>query len=94
MRTSLRLGLLLSVMAYGACFMSAGWGVAQENATARELEKTAAKGEPTAMYDLGVLYQYGWGVAQDYAKAREWYEKAAAKDNAEAKVRLEKLGTR
>ena len=25
----------------------------------------------------------GYGVPQDYAKAREWYEKAAAKDDAE-----------
>ena len=40
------------------------------------------------MNNLGWLYQAGHGVPQDYAKAREWYEKAAAKDNAQAMKNL------
>jgi len=40
------------------------------------------------MTGLGLVYQYGLGVAQDYAQARAWYEKAAAKDNADAMVNL------
>jgi TPR repeat protein len=38
------------------------------------------------MFNLGVLYQNGWGVAKDPDKAREWYEKAAAKGDADAKA--------
>src|SRR5262249_55943197 len=49
-----------------------------------EYEKAAAKGDASAMFNLGVLYHNGQGVAQDYAKAREWYEKAAAKGDASA----------
>ncbi len=40
------------------------------------------------MTNLGALYHDGRGVAQDYAKAREWYEKAAAKDDADAMFNL------
>jgi TPR repeat protein len=46
------------------------------------------------MVSLGLLYENGKGVPQDYAKAREWYEKAAAKDNADAKTRLQQLPVR
>ena len=43
------------------------------------------------MSNLGALYHNGEGVARDYAKAREWFEKAAEKGDADAKVYLEKL---
>jgi tetratricopeptide (TPR) repeat protein len=62
---------------------------AKDYARAREwYEKAAAKGDATAMTNLGQLYHYGRGVAQDYAKAREWYEKAAAKGDATAMTNL------
>ena len=62
-----------------------GYGVAQDYAKAREwYEKAAAKGDASAMVNLGLLYENGHGVAQDYAKAREWYEKAADKGDASA----------
>jgi TIR domain/Sel1 repeat len=48
-----------------------------------EYEKAAAKGDASAMFNLGVLYENGFGVAQDYAKAGAWYEKAAAKGRRE-----------
>ena len=51
-------------------------------------ETAAAKGDASAMFNLGLLYENGQGVAQDYAKAREWYEKAAANDNASAMFNL------
>lgn len=41
-----------------------------------------------------VLFANGAGVARDYGKAREWYEKAAAKGNANAKKALEQLPSR
>ena len=54
-------------------------------------EKAADKGDTTAMFNLGLLYENGLGVAQDYAMAREWYEKAADKGHAKAMGYLEKL---
>ena len=40
------------------------------------------------MNNVGVLYNNGLGVAQDYAKAREWFERAAAKGEAEGMTNL------
>src|SRR5262245_14719527 len=54
----------------------------------QQYENAAAKGDASAMFNLGVLYHNGQGVAQDYAKAREWYEKAAAKGDASAMFNL------
>jgi len=54
----------------------------------QEYEKAAAKGDASAMFNLGVLYENGFGVAQNYAKAREWYEKAADEGNASAMFNL------
>jgi Sel1 repeat/TIR domain len=54
----------------------------------KDYEKAAAKGDASAMFNLGVLYHNGQGVAQDYVKAREWYEKAAAKGEASAMFNL------
>ncbi len=48
----------------------------------------ADHGDPTAMRNLGWLYEDGFGVAQDHAKAREWYEKAADKGDADGMVNL------
>jgi hypothetical protein len=61
-----------------------GLGVAQDYNKARWWYERAAD----------TLYEQGLGVAQDYNTARWWYERAAAKGGADAKVRLEKLGTR
>ena len=47
-------------------------------------EAGAELGDAVSMGNLGWAYETGLGVAQDYAKAREWYEKAAAKDDADA----------
>jgi TPR repeat protein len=71
--------------------------LAAEFAEARDwLEKEAAKGDQSAMYALGTLYEDGpgedgAGIPQDYVKAREWYERAAAKNNADAMFHLGKL---
>jgi len=59
--------------------------VAQDFATARDwFEKSAAKGNEDALFQLGALYANGQGVAHDYAKARDWFEKGAAKGNERA----------
>jgi len=54
----------------------------------KEYEKAAAKGDASAMFNLGVLYHNGQGMAQDYVKARECYEKAAAAGDADAMFNL------
>ena len=54
----------------------------------KDYEKAAAKGDASAMFNLGVLYHNGQGVVQDYVKAREWYEKAAANGDASAMFNL------
>ena len=51
-------------------------------------EEAAAKGDASAMVNLGNFYEKGVGVPQDYAKAREWYEKAAAKGDTLAMIGL------
>ena len=55
------------------------------------IENAAAKGDASAMYKLGVLYENGSGVTKDYAKAREWYEKGAAKGDTDAMTNLAML---
>jgi TPR repeat protein len=44
-----------------------------------------------AMNNLGLQYVSGRGAPEDHAKAREWFEKAAARGNARAKMYLERL---
>jgi len=43
-----------------------------------ELLKPAEQGDPTAQYNLGIMYSEGIGVPKDYPKAIEWFKKAAA----------------
>jgi TPR repeat protein len=45
------------------------------------------------MYDLALLYERGIGVEGDLARARSWYERAAARDHAEARAALQRLGS-
>jgi TPR repeat protein len=79
-----------------ASFYQLGWGVAQDDAKAREwYEKAADKGHADAMHSLGEVYEWGrLGVAQDDAMAAEWYEKAADKGDPVAKSSLEQLRNR
>ena len=50
--------------------------------------KAAEKGNATAQYNAGVLYENGKGVAQDYAEAARWYRKAAEQGHAKAQYNL------
>ena len=40
-------------------------------------EKSANKGYPAGMRNVGMCYEYGRGVEEDLEKAEEWYKKAA-----------------
>ncbi|GAA4462316.1 tetratricopeptide repeat protein [Nemorincola caseinilytica] len=48
----------------------------------------AAKGDVTAMYNVGCYYYYGMGVPKNYTTASQWLTKAAAKDNTDAMLLL------
>ena len=48
----------------------------------------AAKEDPTALYKLGVMYEYGEGVAQDHEKAFNYFKTAAEKDHVDAWINL------
>lgn len=48
----------------------------------------AAKGDPTALYYLGEMYENGLGTTMDLKQAFEQYEKSAAKGNPLAKYKL------
>jgi len=37
----------------------------------------AERGDPVAMFELGLCYEKGLGVLQDHAQAAQWYRKAA-----------------
>jgi TPR repeat protein len=41
------------------------------------LRSLAEVGNPTAAFDLGVLYSHGRGVKQDYTESMRWYRKAS-----------------
>ena len=50
---------------------------ARSNATILELKEAVARGEMSAAYILGRLYEEGWGVRRDSRQAFDWYLTAA-----------------
>ena len=56
-----------------------------------KLQSAAEKGDVSAMYELGNVYEGGGGVTQDHAQARRWYQKAADAGNAGAMYSLGNL---
>ena len=50
--------------------------------------KDAEKGDATAQFKLGIIYNNGWGVPADIAEATEWYRKAAEQGHAASKDML------
>ena len=50
--------------------------------------KSAAEGDPEAIYKLGVMYESGDGVVQDHKAAFEYFKSAAEKDHEDAWVNL------
>jgi peptidoglycan hydrolase-like protein with peptidoglycan-binding domain len=53
----------------------------------------AARGEPIAMFNLGVLYEQAIGVEVDLVRARAWYERAAALKHPGARAALQRLSS-
>ena len=54
----------------------------------KNIRADAAKGDPNAQYNMGVLYERGQIVKQDYKEAIKWYRKAADQDLAMAQFNL------
>ncbi|MBE6364291.1 MAG: sel1 repeat family protein [Lentisphaerae bacterium] len=54
----------------------------------RWFRRAADQGYANAECFLGLCYTFGRGVTQNYVTARSWFEKAAAKDIAEAQYNL------
>ena len=61
---------------------------AQSPAGLTELRLLAERGQATAQFDLGAMYEYGRGVAQDDVEAVKWYRKAAMQGVDDAQYRL------
>ncbi len=52
----------------------------------------AAKGNNTAMRNIGLMYEKGQGVSQNRQEAVKWYKAAADKGNEKAKEALARIG--
>jgi TPR repeat protein len=61
---------------------------AEYEATAKALRKSAEKGDASAQFRLGQLYDEGTGVPKDYRQAMEWFEKAAKQGHVGAQINL------
>ena len=48
------------------------------HAAAASLVRLGELGHPTAIYEMGYLYEHGDGVPQDMAEAARWYARGAA----------------
>jgi hypothetical protein len=71
-----------------------GEGVPLNNAeAARWFQKATNKGNASAMYDLGTLYEDGKGVTKSTSIANQLYRRAAVLGNEEAKKRLARLAS-
>jgi len=51
-------------------------------------EHFADHGDPTAQYNVGLIYDLGRSVPQDYERAKEWYVMAADQGHVDAQARL------
>ena len=82
---SLRSGLLhivfvIALFAISGCTVDGSAALSKgDYVTAVRLWRTAAeRGDPSAQYALGVMYDKGQGVPQDRNEALIWYRKSAA----------------
>ncbi|MBI1778549.1 MAG: sel1 repeat family protein [Proteobacteria bacterium] len=64
---------------YGGLFLVGIGGIPYDLATARSwLQRSAAGGNPTAAFNLGVMAEKGDGMPADPGEAFRWYRQAAA----------------
>ena len=73
----------------GLFYLEGSHGLKQNySEAARWFRRSAEKGNSSAMFQLGKLYEEGSGVEQDTDEALKWYQAAADGGNEEAKSRL------
>jgi localization factor PodJL len=58
------------------------------------LRLAAAKGDPSAQFDVAARFAEGRGVKQDFEQAAQWYQRAATQGLAQAQYRLAALHER
>lgn len=85
--------MLLAVVSIGSFAGDFDDGVAayerKDYATALKIfRSSAAKNNPQAQYNLGIMYQEGQGVPQDYEEAIRWYRMATEQGEASAQSML------
>lgn len=61
------------------------------SAAAESFKKAAAKGNPEAQFNLGLMYLKGEGVEQDYRQAMALFQQSAEQDNARAQLNLARM---
>ena len=54
----------------------------------KEWQPLAEKGNYSAQFNIGLMYQEGQGVPRDYAQAAQWFERAANQGYAKAQHNL------
>ena len=60
----------------------------QKSSNVTDVRQLAEKGDPSAQYNLGLMYQNGRGVEKDEVEAVKWYQKAAEQGVANAQYNL------
>jgi TPR repeat protein len=68
----------------------AGKKAANKKESMDYLSKAAARNNPAAMFEIGMMYYFGEGVAENYPTAMGWFKKAAEKNHIDA---LEYIGS-
>jgi len=80
---------LMVGLGIAALLVSGQHAAAQTNAPdVNAVRERAQKGDPTAQFELGIMYRQGKGVPADSSLAVDWFRKAAAQSNTEAMIQL------
>ena len=69
---------LLATLGFGASFEDGlnAYGNKDYQTAFKIFQNLGNKGDASAQFALGHMYEFGEGVRQDYQKAKEWYGKA------------------
>jgi len=60
----------------------------EQKLAAHYFRLAAEKGNPSAAYKLGEIYENGWGLAADPVQAFTWYMKAASKNDKHGQLKV------
>jgi localization factor PodJL len=74
--------------AQGSYVMGNAAGLPPAQIGPMSLRVAAAKGDPSAEFEVASRFAQGKGVPKDFAKAADWYQRAASRGSAPAQYRL------